>query len=85
MATLATLRRVAPSPNDRMDFSAPTLWWILAGLLVAVELATGTFYLLMLATGAVAGALAAHAGLPPSAEIVAAAIVGGGTAAGGRG
>ena len=24
-----------------MDFSAPTLWWILAGLLVAVELATG--------------------------------------------
>lgn len=66
-----------------MDFSAPTLWWILAGALVAVELATGTFYLLMLATGA--GALAAHAGLSASTEIVSAAIVGGGTAAGRRG
>ena len=29
-----------------MDLSAPTLWWVLAGVLVAVELATGTFYLL---------------------------------------
>ena len=64
-----------------MDFSAATLWWILAGVLVAVELATGTFYLLMLAIGAVAGALAAHAGLSASAEIVAAAIVGGGATA----
>jgi hypothetical protein len=42
----------------------PTAWWILAGFFVAMELVSGTFYLLMLAVGAVAGALAAHAGLP---------------------
>ena len=34
-----------------MDLSSPTLWWLLAGALVAAELATGTFYLLMLALG----------------------------------
>ncbi|HOI65513.1 MAG TPA: NfeD family protein, partial [Thiomonas arsenitoxydans] len=38
----------------------PTAWWILAGFFVAMELVSGTFYLLMLAVGAVAGALAAH-------------------------
>lgn len=59
-----------------------TLWWIAAGLLVATELLTGTFYLLMLALGAVAGALAAHAGAPVNIQIVAASIVGGGAAAG---
>jgi membrane protein implicated in regulation of membrane protease activity len=40
-----------------------TIWWLLAGTAVAVELLTGTFYLLMLAIGLVAAALAAHAGL----------------------
>jgi membrane protein implicated in regulation of membrane protease activity len=54
-----------------------TLWWIAAGLLVAAELATGTFYLLMLALGAAAGALAAHAGAATTAQVVAAALVGG--------
>ncbi len=49
----------------------------MAGALVAVELATGTFYLLMLALGGVAGALAAHAGLSLSLQIWVAAIVGG--------
>jgi len=33
-----------------MDWSAATGWWIVAGVLVAAELATGTFYLLMLAS-----------------------------------
>ena len=56
----------------------PVAWWIFAGILVALELASGTFYLLMLSLGAVAGALAAHAGLPPTAHWVAFAIVGGG-------
>jgi len=64
-----------------MDFSAATLWWVIAGVLVAVELATGTFYLLMMAIGAVAGALAAHAGLGATAQVVAAAVVGGGATA----
>ena len=39
-----------------MDWSASTGWWLAAGVLVAAELATGTFYLLMLALGAAAGA-----------------------------
>ncbi|AVS70418.1 hypothetical protein C8247_08245 [Paracidovorax avenae] len=55
-----------------------TLWWLMAGAMVAAELVTGTFYLLMLAVGLVAGALAAHAGLPITAQLVAAACVGAG-------
>jgi len=61
-----------------MDWSAPTAWWLAAGVLVAAELATGTFYLLMLALGAAVGALAAHAGLGLTAQIAAAALLGGG-------
>ncbi|NBW48225.1 MAG: NfeD family protein, partial [Betaproteobacteria bacterium] len=38
--------------------SFSNFWWIVAGVLVAIELATGTFYLLMLALGAVAAAVA---------------------------
>jgi hypothetical protein len=57
-----------------MDWSASTLWWLLAGVLVAAELATGTFYLLMLALGAAAGALAAHAGLPLTGQVATAAV-----------
>ncbi|MCW5655732.1 NfeD family protein [Hydrogenophaga sp.] len=56
--------------------SDTTLWWLLAGSAVALELFTGTFYLLMLAIGLVAGALAAHAGLGMVAEMVIAALVG---------
>lgn len=55
-----------------------TVWWLLAGAAVAVEVATGTFYLLMLALGLAAGALAAHAGAGTAAQLVAAAVVGGG-------
>lgn len=65
-----------------MDLSAPTLWWLVAGLLVAAELATGTFYLLMLALGCSAGAVAAHLGLGPAGQILAAAVCGGGATAG---
>ena len=61
-----------------MDWSASTGWWLAAGVLVAAELATGTFYLLMLALGAAAGALAAHAGLGLTAQIACAAVLGGG-------
>lgn len=61
-----------------MEWSAATLWWIAAGVLIAAEMATGSFYLLMLALGLAAAALAAHLGLPFSAQLVAAAVVGGG-------
>jgi membrane protein implicated in regulation of membrane protease activity len=64
-----------------MDFSAPTLWWLLAGGLVVVELLTGTFYLLMLALGAGAAALAAHLGVATTAQVLCAALVGGGATA----
>jgi len=61
-----------------MDWNTPTLWWVAAGMLVAAELATGTFYLLMVALGGAAGALAAHLGLGGTAQVVTAALVGGG-------
>src|SRR5512139_3910880 len=64
-----------------MGWSAPTLWWLATGALVAVEMATGTFYLLMLALGCAGAALAAHAGLAASWQVVVAALVGGGATA----
>lgn len=56
-------------------------WWLAAGMLVIFELMTGTFYLLMLALGLVAGALAAHLGAGVTAQFMVAAVVGGGTVA----
>lgn len=56
-----------------------TLWWLATGSLVAVELLTGTFYLLMMALGLAAAALAAHAGLPTTWQWVIASLVGGGS------
>ncbi len=64
-----------------MDWSAATVWWVVAGVLVAAELASGTFYLLMLALGAAAAALAAHLRLPFTGQLVAAAMMGGGAVA----
>ena len=61
-----------------MEWSLATWWWIAAGVLVAAELATGTFYLLMLALGAAAAALAAHGGLGLNAQLATAALLGGG-------
>ncbi len=55
---------------------ASTLWWIVAGLLVASELTTGTFYLLVLALAAAVGAVAAHLGLGPTAQVTLAALTG---------
>ncbi len=57
--------------------SDTTMWWVLAGVLVALELVTGTFYLLVLSLGAVAAALVAMAGHGLIAQLVAAALVGG--------
>ena len=59
-----------------MGASAATMWWLGAGLLVAAELASGSFYMVMLALGMAAGALAAHAGLPDTAQFAVAALVG---------
>lgn len=59
--------------------SDSTLWWLAAGGLIAVELITGTFYLLMISLGLMAAALAAHAGLPVPWQWVCAACVGSGS------
>ncbi len=61
-----------------------TLWWVLAGVVVAIELVTGTFYLLMLSFGFVTAAIAAHMGLGLSGQIFVAAVFGGGSVLMGR-
>ena len=60
-----------------MDWSTSTWWWIAAGALVVGELATGTFYVLMLAIGCVFGALAGYATPSFFAQVVVAVVVGG--------
>jgi membrane protein implicated in regulation of membrane protease activity len=55
-----------------------SIWWVLTGLAVAVELMTGTFYLLMFAVGLAAAAIAAHLGATVTAQLVIAALIGGG-------
>ena len=64
-----------------MDFSIATLWWVAAGIVVAAELATGTFYMLMIALGLAAGAVGGHLGFALSMQVILAAVVGGGATA----
>ena len=52
------------------------MWVAFAGALVILELFTGTFYLLMIALGVAAGALAALLGLGLDIQILVAAAVG---------
>ena len=61
-----------------------TIWWIAAGAAVAVELLTGTFYLLMLSLGLAAAAVAAHLGAGIVTQLIVAAVVGGGAVIGWR-
>ena len=58
--------------------SESTIWWLLAGAFVALELVTGTFYLLMLAVGMAAAALAGQAGAGIVVQLLVAALVSGG-------
>ena len=60
-----------------MDLAQSTWWWIVTGALIALELMVGSFYLLMLAIGTAAGALAAHLGASFTTQLVTAAVVGG--------
>ena len=52
------------------------LWWIATAILVGTELLTGTVYLLVIALGAAAGAVAAHFGLDTNIQMAVAAAVG---------
>ena len=56
-----------------------TIWWVLAGAVIALELLSGTFYLLMLSLGLVGAAIAAHLGASMPIQLVVAAVVGGGS------
>jgi membrane protein implicated in regulation of membrane protease activity len=60
--------------------SDTSIWWLVTGGLVAAELMSGTFYLLMLAIGAAAAALAAHLGMSLNVQLATAALVGGAAA-----
>ncbi|MFP3562713.1 NfeD family protein [Paraburkholderia sp. SIMBA_030] len=50
-------------------------WWIGAGVLIALELMSGTFYLLMIALGFVAAAIAHIAGAAADLQFAVAAVV----------
>jgi membrane protein implicated in regulation of membrane protease activity len=51
------------------------IWAIAAGILVALELFSGTFYLLMLAVGAIAGAASASLGSAGAVQLTVASVV----------
>ena len=52
------------------------LWLVAGGVLIVLELLTGTFYLLMMAVGLAFGALAAWCGATVPVQTVTAAVVG---------
>ena len=64
-----------------MDLSNATLWWIAAGVAVAAELATGTFYLLMIALGSRRAPSRPSSARRQRLQFVAAAVVAGGATA----
>jgi membrane protein implicated in regulation of membrane protease activity len=68
--------------NGMFNMTHATMWWILAGSAVAVELLTGTFYLLMLAIGLASGAVTAHLGATVTFQFLWASVVGGGAVIG---
>jgi membrane protein implicated in regulation of membrane protease activity len=82
MAHSPAAHTAAALPKGADKMTAGTTWWVIAGALLAAELLTGTFFLLMLAMGAVAAALAAFAGWAPNLQISLAATVGGAAALG---
>ncbi|MDM0047281.1 NfeD family protein [Variovorax dokdonensis] len=53
-----------------------TIWWLIAGGAIVLELVSGTIYLLLLGAGFAAAAIAAHAGASLQVQLVVAAVVG---------
>lgn len=58
--------------------SDANLWWVFTGISVVIDLIAGTFYLLMIALGTTAAAMAALAGFSMQAQMLVAALIGGG-------
>ena len=52
------------------------VWLVVAGAVVILELFSGTFYLLMIAIGILAGAAVAYAGGTLEVQLIVAAVVG---------
>ena len=52
------------------------IWFVLAGVMVILEMFTSTFYLLMIATGLAAGGLAALTGATTALQFILAAVFG---------
>ncbi len=52
------------------------IWLVITGVLVAFELFTGTFYVLMIAVGTAFGTIAALMGLTPALQFLIAAVIG---------
>ncbi|MBU1359162.1 MAG: NfeD family protein [Gammaproteobacteria bacterium] len=55
-----------------------TLWWLITGAAVVLELLSGTVYLLLLSAGFAAAAISAHLGAGLTVQLVIAALVGAG-------
>ncbi|MDH6594451.1 membrane protein implicated in regulation of membrane protease activity [Variovorax sp. TBS-050B] len=53
-----------------------TIWWLIAGAAIVLELLSGTVYLLLLAAGFAAAAISAHLGFGMVAQLIVAAVVG---------
>jgi membrane protein implicated in regulation of membrane protease activity len=66
----------ASNTLEGQAMDAAAFWWIAAAVLVITEMLAGTVYLLAIALGLAAGALAAHAGLSFTVQIIVAALIG---------
>ena len=53
-----------------------TIWWLIAGATIVVELLSGTVYLLLLATGFSAAAISGHLGAGVITQLIVASVVG---------
>jgi len=60
------------------DLDGARLWWIASGLLLAVELFSGTVFLLLLAIGLACAGLVAWGGGAVTLQMLTAALIGGG-------
>jgi membrane protein implicated in regulation of membrane protease activity len=53
-----------------------TVWWLIAGVAIVVELLSGTVYLLLLAAGFAAAAISAHLGFGTVTQLIVTALIG---------
>ena len=63
------------------DLDGARLWWIASGLLLALELFSGTVFLLLLAIGLACAGLVAWGGGAVPLQMLTAALIGGGASA----